>query len=243
MKSECVWRWQCRTWRAISSCSLHHTFGVIPSCPLLQGSKCCNKPWMNKVLFFNMYAIKFEWMAARVFPMAICILDGCKMTCEDQNSRGVDVPTYEHCAQAIVQQRAPQQKAYNAGAHNGARLFFFSCHHLFYDKIVKTFSRKIQLKENLKHLDMMYFGHLTKQWNTFCGIKKSVIHTELQGHATLMVILHWTGELKSSAYSFRWCFQERYLSEIMTTIVWKIKHLFTIKCPVILQQAIAYRCR
>lgn len=78
MKSECVWRWQCRTWRAISSCSLHHTFGVIPSCPLLQGSECCNKPWMNKVLFFKMYAIKFEWRAARVFPMAICILGGCK---------------------------------------------------------------------------------------------------------------------------------------------------------------------
>lgn len=121
VKSECVRRWRCRTWRALSSCSSpHHTFCVTPSCPLLQGSKCCNKPWMNKVLFLNMYAIKFEWMAARAFPMAVCILDACKMTGEDQRSRRVGVPTYEQCAQAIlVQQRAPPHRANNARARNG----------------------------------------------------------------------------------------------------------------------------
>lgn len=50
--TECVWRRQRRATRATSSCSLH-TFCIIPSCALLQGSKCWNKPWMNKVLFFN----------------------------------------------------------------------------------------------------------------------------------------------------------------------------------------------
>lgn len=52
-KIECVLRGQRRTMWTTSSCSLH-TFCTIPSCALLQGSKCWNKPWMNKVLFFNM---------------------------------------------------------------------------------------------------------------------------------------------------------------------------------------------
>lgn len=44
------WR---RTARATSSCSLH-TFCVVPSRALLQGSERRNKPWTNKVLFFNL---------------------------------------------------------------------------------------------------------------------------------------------------------------------------------------------
>lgn len=52
-KHVCDVRRQRRTRRVTSSCSLRR-FCVTPSCALLQGSKCWNKPWMNKVLFFNM---------------------------------------------------------------------------------------------------------------------------------------------------------------------------------------------
>lgn len=52
-KNVCDVRRQRRTRRATSSCSLRR-FCVTPSCAPFQGSKCWNKPWMNKVLFFNM---------------------------------------------------------------------------------------------------------------------------------------------------------------------------------------------